>query len=100
MKGRFLSTPATLGVRQVGPVSVSCLSLCLMGLHKDDKVACIARSAVSSIKGQRNAGHAGRALLPLPLPDGSAHTRKTCVHVAIDCTPRLSNRTKDALLLR
>ena len=33
MKGRLRSTPATLGVLQVGPMSTNCRSRCWMGLH-------------------------------------------------------------------
>ena len=33
MKARLRSTPATLGVLQVGPMSTNCRSRCWMGLH-------------------------------------------------------------------
>ena len=33
MKDRLRSTPATLGVLQVGPMSTNCRSRCWMGLH-------------------------------------------------------------------
>ena len=36
MKDRFRSTPATLGVLQVGPMSTNCRSRCWMGLHHND----------------------------------------------------------------
>ena len=35
MKGRLRRTPATLGARQVGPLSTNCRSRCWIGLQAD-----------------------------------------------------------------